>query len=53
MLQRLLGGEDGLKNVEIPANVPVPKNTRGLDVQAWAVERELWEIRQTKADNPD
>jgi hypothetical protein len=53
MLQRLLGGEDGLKNVEIPANVPVPKNTRGVNVQAWAMERELWEIKQTKANKPD
>lgn len=45
----LLGslGEGALKDVEIPAHVPIPKNTRGLNVQAWAAERELWEIRQT------
>jgi hypothetical protein len=29
------------KDVKIPAYVPVPKNTLGLNVQAWAIEREL------------
>jgi hypothetical protein len=37
-----------LKNVEIPARVPVPKNTRGLNVQAWAIERQAWDTSQTK-----
>jgi hypothetical protein len=50
ILQRFRDKSSSLKNVEIPAHVPVPKNTRGLNVHAWAVERELWEIRQTKAD---
>jgi hypothetical protein len=42
----------GLKQVEIPVHVPVPKNTRGLNVEAWATERELAEIRQINADKP-
>jgi hypothetical protein len=45
--------EGRLENIEIPANVPIPKNTPGVDIDAWAAERELWEIRQTKANNPD
>lgn len=32
-------------HVEIPANVPVPNNTRGLNVQGWDIEGKLWELR--------